>query len=148
MSDHFRPLMAKSKPLNTSSRDQKQDQYAKSKSKPIQKKPRRPKSFLIDPLKDKLRALDGFPNLQVNNWMPIICKHFKVKNRLAKKDPRYKQIINFLNHSKSLKAKEDQFDTRIAKMYGYYKDPATRPRPLLTPEMLPHMVKKQVEEYM
>ena len=54
---------------------------------------------LSDAMKDKLRAISGFPHIKPADWKPVACKHYK-KERIRRKDPRYNQIHMFILNTK------------------------------------------------
>ena len=46
-------------------------------------------------LKERIRALDGFPDLKVKDWMPVVMSHYNLKEKLSTSDERYWKINDF-----------------------------------------------------
>ena len=51
-------------------------------------------------LKKKIMALDGFPDLKVKDWMPVVMSHFNLYEKLPSTDKRYWKVNDFCKNAR------------------------------------------------
>ena len=52
-------------------------------------------------LKDKIKDLDGFPNIKVKDWMPLVMSHYNLYEKLPSSDKRYWKINDFCKNART-----------------------------------------------
>ena len=51
-------------------------------------------------LKKKIKALSGFPDLKVKDWMPVVMAHYHLEEKLPISDERYWKMHDFCKGAK------------------------------------------------
>ena len=52
-----------------------------------------------------MAALDGFPDIKVADWMPVLMAHYGLAERLTSSDRRYWTVHNFCKNAKARRDK-------------------------------------------
>ena len=51
-------------------------------------------------LKVKLKAISGFPDIKVKDWMPVVMEHYRLDEKLPRSDSRYRTVHDFCKNAK------------------------------------------------
>ena len=52
-------------------------------------------------LKEKLKAIEGFPDIRVKDWMPVVMQHYRLGQKLQRSDSRYMTVHDFCKNWRS-----------------------------------------------
>ena len=65
-------------------------------------------------LKEKLRAIQGFPDIKVKDWMPVVMQHYRLGEKLQPSDSRYRTVHDFCKNWRTRLTKRQRSDANVA----------------------------------
>ena len=57
-------------------------------------------------LKEKIKAIRGFPDLKIKDWMPVAMSHYHLKEKLPTSDKRYWKVFDFCKNARKRRDKK------------------------------------------
>ena len=51
-------------------------------------------------LKEKIKGIEGFPDLKVKDWMPVVMSHYNLSEKLSISDKRYWKAFDFCKNAR------------------------------------------------